>query len=205
MAQQAPGPDTAPRPGAAPGGPQRPAHARARAAHWLGTAAALAALVAAVLAVAPADATAPVPDGPHALPAADAPDPARAAYPLGCDGLPVKVSQSFSADLTGRGADATVAAAHCLSATGTPPDGLYILRAGGPGGRPRIAVTLITPGQDLTVRSVTVRSDGSILADVDGYSSPDVPRCCADVHETFTWTPHGAGYTRTVSTPDAET
>jgi hypothetical protein len=40
---------------------------------------------------------------------------------------------------------------------------------------------------------------------VDGYSSPDVPRCCADVHEAFTWTPHGTGYTRTVSVPDDET
>ena len=204
MAQQAPGPDPTRPPGPDGGPAQPPAHTRTHALHWLGTAAALAAVVAAALAVAPADASAPVPDGPHAVPAADAPDPARAVYPLGCDGLPVKISQSFSADLTGDGTDDTVAAAHCLSSTGTPPDGLYILRSG-PGGRPRIAQVLIEPGQDLTVRSVTFRSDGSIRADVDGYSSPNVPRCCADLHEAFTWTPHGSGWIRTVSLPDAET
>lgn len=197
MAQQSPGPAAPqqPEPAAAP--PQPPAHTRTRARHWIGTAAVLAAAVGTVLAVAPADASAPVPDGPHAVPAAAAPDPARAVYPLSCAGLPVKVDQSFSADLTGDGADATIAAAHCLSATGTPPDGLYLLEPG-PGGRPRVADVLISATEDLTVRSVDFRGDGTITAAVDGYSSPDVPRCCPDVHESLVWTPQGHGYHRTV-------
>jgi hypothetical protein len=132
--------------------------------------------------------------------ASAAPDPARAPYPLNCDGLPVKVEQSVSADLTGNGEIATVAAARCVSGAGTPPDGLYVLLPGS-GGRPRIAAALIRPGEQLSVRSLSVRSDGDITAAVDGYSSPSVPRCCADVHETLTWTPHDGGWIRTVSFP----
>ena len=193
MPQQSPGPvaERGPEPDRAP------AHTRARAQHWIGTAAVLAAAVGTVLAVAPADASAPVPNGPHAVPAAAAPDPARAAFPLRCDGLPVKVTQAVTVDLTGDGADATVAAAHCLSPAGTPPDGLYLLEDG-PGGRPRIADVLLSSSERFTVHSVDFRTDGVITADVDGYSSADVPRCCPDVHESLVWTPSGGGYRRTV-------
>ena len=197
MAQQSPGPVAEPGSEPAAGPPSPPAHTRARARHWIGTAAVLAAAIGTVLAVAPADASAPVPNGPHAIPAAQAPNPARAALPLGCDGLPVKVTQGFSADLTGDGTVATVAAAHCLSPVGTPPDGLYLLE-NGPGGRPRIADVLISSSERLTVRSLDFRSDGVITAAVDGYSSTDVPRCCPDLHESLVWTPNGSGYRRTV-------
>ena len=177
-----------------------PLHARSRAPHWLGTAAALAAVVGAVAVVAPAHAAPPVSNGPHAVPAAAAPAPARARYPLNCDGLPITIEQSVSADLTGNGDIATVVAARCVSGAGTPPDGLYLLQSGA-GGRPRIAAELIRPGEQLSVRSLSVRSNGDITAAVDGYSSPSVPRCCADVHETLTWTPHNGGWIRTVSFP----
>jgi hypothetical protein len=193
--------------GPPPGPPPPPAHphphphphphTRARARHWLGTAAVLAVAVGTVLAVAPADASGPVPNGPHAVPGAEAPDPARAALPLGCDGLPVKVTQTFTADLTGDGDVATVAAAHCLSPVGTPPDGLYLLKDG-PGGRPRVADVLIGSSERLTVRSVDFRADGVITAAVDGYSSINVPRCCPDLHESLVWTPNGHGYRRSV-------
>ncbi|WP_042437135.1 hypothetical protein [Streptacidiphilus albus] len=197
------GPDHPAPPAAAAAPPEPLAHTRTRPWQWAAVAAALGGVVALALTLAPAEA-APVADGPHAVPAAGAPDPARAALPLHCDGLPVDVTQRFSADLTGNGTVATVAAAHCLAGNGTPPDGLYLLEAG-PDGRPRIAGTLITPQQDLTVRSVTFRSDGSIQAAVDGYSSPDVPSCCPDLHETYTWTPHADGWTRTVSVPLLQT
>jgi len=196
VAQQSPGP--AAEQGPEPAGPPRPpAHTGARAWHWTATAAVLAAAVGTVLAVAPADASAPVPNGPHAIPAAAAPDPARAVYPLVCAGMPVKVAQSFSADLTGNGTDATIAAAHCLAGAGTPPDGLFLLEPGS-GGRPRVADVLIRATEDLTVRSVEFHGDGTITADVDGYSSLDVPTCCPDVHESLVWTPHDGGYRRTV-------
>ncbi|WP_370081648.1 hypothetical protein [Streptacidiphilus sp. MAP12-16] len=190
------------RPDESPDGPvpALPAHTRTRPYHWIGTAAVLAAVVGTVLAVTPAGATVTTANGPHAVPAAAAPDPALAHLPLDCAGLPVKISQSFSADLTGNGTVATIAAAHCDSPNGTPPDGLFVIEKG-QDGRPRVALVLIRDAEALTVRSVAVRSDGSISARVDGYSSPDVPRCCADLHETYTWTPHGSGYVRTISVP----
>ena len=196
MPQQSPGPAGEP-PAGEPPQPPAPAHTGARARHWIGTAAVLAAAVGTVLAVAPADASAPVPNGPHAVPAAAAPNPARAALPLGCDGLPVKITQVLTADLTGDGTDATIAAAHCLSPVGTPPDGLYLLEDG-PGGRPRIADVLINSSERLTVRSVDFQADGVVTAMVDGYSSVNVPTCCPDVHESLVWTPHDGGYRRTV-------
>lgn len=198
-----PAPAATPPAAAAAAPPQPLAHTRSHPWHWAAVALALAGVVALALTLAPAEA-APVTDGPHAVPAADAPDPARAALPLGCAAMRVDVTQQFSADLTGNGAIATIAAAHCLANAGTPPDGLFLLEAG-PDGRPRIADTLITPGEGLTVRSVTFRSDGSIQAAVDGYSSPRVPQCCPDLHETYTWTPHAGGWTRTVSVPLLET
>ncbi|MHA6764406.1 hypothetical protein [Streptacidiphilus sp. PAMC 29251] len=176
------------------------AHTRTRPAHWLGTALALGAVVAAAVALAPAGAAAPVADGPHTVPASAAPDPARVAFPLDCAGLPTKVTQRFSADTSGNGSVVTVVAVHCDAQNGTPPDGLYVLRAG-PGGKPRIAATLISPGQNLTVRKLGLRADGAIHASVDGYSSADAPRCCPDLHQTYTWTPGPDGYSRTVTVP----
>ena len=176
------------------------AHTRTRPLHWVGTAAAVGAVVAAAVALAPAGAAAPIADGPRTVPASAAPNPALVAFPLDCTGLPTRISQRFSADTTGNGTVVTVVAVHCDAPNGTPPDGLYVLRAGSDG-KPRIAATLISPGQDLTVRSVGLRADGAIHAAVDGYSSADVPRCCADVHETYTWTPGSDGYSRTVTTP----
>lgn len=176
------------------------AHTRSGPLAWLGTAAALGGIVAAALAAAPAGAAVPVANGPHAVPAGSAPDPARVAFPLHCDGLPTKVTARFSADTSGNGTVATVVAVHCAAQNGTPPDGLYVLRPG-PDGKPRIAATLIAPDQHLTVRSLGIRADGAIHAAVDGYSSADVPRCCADVHVTYTWTPEPDGYARSVSLP----
>jgi hypothetical protein len=180
--------------------PEALAHTRSRPLHWIGTAAALAAVVAAAVALAPAGAAAPVADGPHSVPASAAPNPSLVAFPLNCAGLPTKVTQHFSADTTGNGTVVTVVAVHCDAQNGTPPDGLYVLRAG-PGGKPRIAATLIRPSQNLTVRTLGLRPDGTIHAAVDGYSSEAVPRCCADLHQTYTWTPTSDGYSHTVTVP----
>ena len=175
-------------------------HTRSRPRYWLGTAAALGAVVAAAIALAPAGAAAPIADGPHAVPAAGAPDPARIALPLDCAGLPTRITLRLSADTTGNGTVVTVVAAHCDAQNGTPPDGLYVLGTG-PDRKPRIAATLIRPDQNLTVRKLGLRADGAIQASVDGYSSPDAPRCCPDLHETYTWTPGADGYSRTVTVP----
>jgi hypothetical protein len=183
-------------------GPAELPHTRTRPYHWIGTAAALAAVTGAVLAVAPAGA-APITDGAHRLPASAAPDPARVALPLDCAGLPVTVDQRLSADTTGNGTPATVVAARCDAPNGTPPDGLFLLRFG-PDHRPVVAEQLIAPRQQLTVRSIDLRADGTIRAAVDGYSSDQVPRCCADLHLTYTWTPRGNGYSLTVTAPSVQ-
>jgi hypothetical protein len=143
----------------------------------------------------------PAPTGaPHAVPGGSAPDPAKATLPLDCAGFPVKITQKFSADLRGNGVASTVVTATCDSPAGAPPDGVYVVQ-NGPGGVPRVVYTLVTPADDLTVVSVTLRSDGSLQAVADGYSSANVPRCCPDVHEELTWTPNGTGYTRTSNIP----
>jgi hypothetical protein len=179
-------------------------HSRSTAIHWIGTAAALGAVVAAAVAVSPANAGTLTADGPHSVPAAQAPDPVGFLLPLACDGLPERITQRFSADTTGHGNVVTVVAARCAAPNGTPPDGLYVL-AFGPDGKPRIAATLIAPTQNLTVRTAGIRGDGSIHATVDGYSSEDVPRCCADLHEAESWTPQGSGYVLSGNTPLSQT
>jgi hypothetical protein len=179
-------------------------HSRSTAIHWIATAAVVGGVVAGALAVAPADAGTLTANGPHSVPAAQAPNPAGLALPLACDGLPDRITQRFSADTTGRGDIVTVVAARCAAPNGTPPDGLFVLRFG-PDGKARIAATLIKPSQNLTVRTAAIRADGSIHADVDGYSSADVPRCCADLHDADTWTLHDGAYTLAASTPLAQT
>ncbi|MEZ0094708.1 hypothetical protein [Streptacidiphilus sp. EB129] len=183
--------------------PAPPGHARSRPVHWIGTAAGLAAVIAAALAAAPAGASVATVNGPHAVPAAAAPNPAGVALPLDCAGLPVKIDQSFSADLTGNGDLATVVAARCDSPTGTPPDGVYVITAGA-GGAPRISAVLVRPGEGLNVRSMSLGGDGSVHARIDGYSSPAVPRCCADLHETYSWTRSGTDWSRTTSAPSTQ-
>lgn len=190
-------------------GPTDLPHSRTRPQHWIGTAAALAALVGAALAVGPADA-APFADRPpaaraHTVPASLGPDPAAVTLPLACDGLPVGIAARLSADTTGGGTVVTVVAARCVAPNGTPPEGLFLLRFG-PDHRPVLAGELISPRDDLTVRSLRLRADGAIEAAVDGYSSDEVPRCCADLHRTYDWSPVGnpsapKGYSLTVTGP----
>jgi hypothetical protein len=186
-------------------------HAASRPVHWFVVSAALAAVVGGALAVAPAQGALPVANGtapatpaphgvPHALPAASAPDAARATLPLDCGGVPVKITQSFAADLRGDGTASTVVTAHCDTPAGTPPDGVYILQNGA-GGAPRVAFTLVSPKDDLTVLSVALRSDGTLQATASGYSSADVPRCCPDLHENLVWTPQGSGWSRSSTLP----
>ncbi|WP_157597370.1 hypothetical protein [Streptacidiphilus rugosus] len=160
-----------------------PAHARSRPLHWLGTAAGVAAVVGTVLVVGPAGASQQAASGSaHPLGASAAPDPAKATLPLDCAGQPVRIDQHFGATLPGSGTPVTVVAARCDAGGGTPPDGLFVLKAGA-----AQAVSLLDPAKGLTVASMAMRSDGSIHAVVSGYSSNAVPNCCPDVHETLDW------------------
>ncbi|WP_370071900.1 hypothetical protein [Streptacidiphilus sp. MAP5-3] len=192
-----------------------PAHARSKPLHWIATAAGVASVVGLVLVVGPAGAAQRVAGdlpgtgagagsgasaaagtgagtaaGPaaHPVPAAAAPNPAKAKLPLDCAGQAVKIDQQFAAALPGSGTPVTVASARCDAAGGTPPDGLYVLEPGkSAAAAPVLAATLLDPAKRMSVQSVTMRSDGSIRAVVSGYSSASVPNCCPDINETLSW------------------
>ncbi|WP_344321789.1 hypothetical protein [Kitasatospora putterlickiae] len=164
--------------------------------HWAVTVAGCAAVVAAALTAGPASGTpGPARPTPKALPAAAAPDPAKAELPLDCGPFPVAVTVSFAADL-GDGRPGTVAAAHCAAENGTPPDAVYLL---GPGtdGRPAVLATLVSERENLTVSRLALRSDGAITAHARGYSGDDVPRFAPDISVDLTWTREGGGWDRT--------
>ncbi|MHC6629075.1 hypothetical protein ACYTFC_23810 [Streptomyces globosus] len=170
-----------------------PAHRSSRPVHWLATACALAAAVAAAGLLQPAAAgpatgaearTAP---GGAAAPQAAAPDAAAAAYPLDCKGAPVAVTATAQGDLDGDGRPETVAAVRCDAGSGTPPHALYVLTAGRePGAAPRIVATLLEAAARNSADDLTVR-DGVVTARLLGYSSPEVPRSSPDVHRLAKW------------------
>ncbi|MEV5596171.1 hypothetical protein [Streptomyces sp. NPDC052496] len=164
-------------------------HTRTRALHWLATAAALAAVVAAASFVQPPDATATTDAAPGARTAAagPAPDPRAATYPVDCGPNRLDVVDSATGDLDGDGGPETVAVVRCHTETGTPPSGVYVLTRPAEGRRaPRVAATLLAPARQRSVDGVAVR-DGVIAATLLGYSSTGVPRCCPDVREQIKW------------------
>jgi hypothetical protein len=176
--------------------------ARTRVRHWVLVAAATAALVAGALAVNPAQGTvSPIrPAAPSALPAAAAPDPAKAALPLDCGPFPTTVALSFAALLDGRAT--TVAAAHCAAGNGTPPDGVYVL-TNGQDGRPQISATLVKPEEGLTVTELKLRSDGTVTARARGYSSDEIPRYAPDLTVLLSWHRQGGDWLRSRTTEPA--
>ncbi|MFC4032222.1 hypothetical protein ACFO3J_12105 [Streptomyces polygonati] len=178
-------------------GPALP-HTRSRTAHWLTTAGALGALVAAVALVQPADASqTAAPAAPPKAPARPvaAPDPAAVTYPLDCGaGIGTDVVSRVSGDLDGDGRPETVVVVHCHSDVGTPPAGVFVLAAPvTAGGRPRIAETLVRPRDQ---RQITgFRLDGrTVRATVLGFSSDTVPRCCPDLSRGYAWEWRGDRY-----------
>jgi hypothetical protein len=169
-----------------PAGPALP-HTRARTVHWVITAAALAAVVAAAALVQPADASPTAAPAPPARPVA-APDPTRVHYPVTCaPGAAVDVVGRVSGDLDGDGRPETVAVVRCHSELGTPPSGVYVIGAPTtPGGAPRVVKTLVDPRED---REITgFRLDGrTVRATVLGFSGDTVPRCCPDLRRGYSW------------------
>jgi hypothetical protein len=165
------------------------AHARPRLIHWMATAAALSAVLALSSLVQSSGATARPADGERVIPG---PDPARAAYPVDCGGRTsgaVDVLEHGEKDFDGDGRAETVALVRCVSATGTPPSGIYVLAHGAEGKRPRVAETLLATSEGMSVTDFAVGERGAapIAATLLGYSSPDVPRCCPDKERGVTW------------------
>lgn len=171
-------------------------HAHPAWRHWAIVAASCAAVVAGAIAATPATGTtAPLHPVAKALPAEQAPDPARAELPLECGPFPLAIAGHLGADL-GDGKPGTVVAAHCAAENGTPPDAVFLLGQG-PDGRPVVLATLLSEQENLSVSRLALRSGGVITAHVQGYSSDDVPRFSPDVSLDLTWTRQGGRWART--------
>ncbi|TLQ46898.1 hypothetical protein [Streptomyces marianii] len=165
------------------------AHTHARPVHWLATATAMSAVVALAGLLQPDHARAGQPGSRETTAAAPAPVPAPdadgVALPLECGGAPTVVVGRATGDLDGDGGRETVVAARCEAGSGTPPSGVYVL-ARSRTGEPRVVATLLEPARRQSVGELAVR-DGVVTAELLGYSSPDVPRCCPDERETVNW------------------
>ncbi|KMS70778.1 hypothetical protein ACM01_30065 [Streptomyces viridochromogenes] len=165
------------------------AHTHTRPIHWLATATAVAGVVALSSVLQPNSATAAQttgPDAKHAPAALAPPDPARADFPLECGPVKAIVVKKATGDLDGDASPETVVVVHCDAPMGTPPDGIYVLTHSAGTTTPRVAATLVDPKDSTTVSDITVR-DGAVIADLLGYSSDDVPRCCPDVKSSAKW------------------
>ncbi|MFK0254617.1 hypothetical protein [Streptomyces sp. NPDC090445] len=182
-ATPAPAPDTA--------APDTPAHSSTRPLHWLATACATAAVIAGAGFLQP-EATAAGPATPEpanrpTAPQAAAPDPAAVTWPLDCKGAPTTVTATAQGDLDGDRRPETVAAVRCDAGSGTPPHALYVLTQDtAKGTPPRIVATLLDTARRQTATDLTIR-DGTITAQLLGYSSPDVPRYNPDVKQLAKW------------------
>ncbi|WP_443047594.1 hypothetical protein [Streptomyces sp. NBC_00354] len=182
------------------------AHSSAGPLHWLATATAMAAVIAAAGLVQPDAAatghsTAPA-NGPQA-PQAAAPDPAGVGYPLDCKGLPVAVTATAQGDLDGDGHPETVAAVRCDAGSGTPPHAIYVLTQDKtPGAAPRVVATLLEAGKRQTATDLTIR-DGVVTATLLGYSSPEVPRYSPDVKQLAKWRWSGGKFRQELTNSDA--
>lgn len=177
------------------------AHTDSRPLHWLATAAAMAAVVAAAGLLQPepaASASAHRTTAGQGPAPASAPDPLRATYPLDCGGREHTVARHAAGDLDGDGRPETVAVVRCAAGSGTPPSGVYVLTRGS-GAAPRVVATLVDPARRMSVGALAVR-DGAVLATLLGYSSENVPRCCPDQREQVTWHWQGGAFVRSADT-----
>lgn len=82
------------------------------------------------------------------------------------------------------GHPATIVVARCDSGAGSPPSGVFVVD--GAAAAAKVTATLVRPGAQVEISSVTVNAD-HLHATGMGYSSPDVPRCCPDRTVTLVW------------------
>ncbi|MFE5333957.1 hypothetical protein ACFRCG_46950 [Embleya sp. NPDC056575] len=108
------------------------------------------------------------------------------ALPLDCPGVGTRV-HSVLTDPDGP----TVVRVTCAAGSGSPPSAL--LAYAWDAGAPRLVATLLGTDEGLLVDDLT-RAGDTITAHAQGWSTPDVPRCCPDTSTTLRWrlTPLGA-------------
>jgi len=101
------------------------------------------------------------------------------AVPLGCTpDAPTTLDLVRDApDLLAPGARSVVAA-HCESGAGNPPSGVYVIDHSD---ALSVAAVAVRPQQQLVVTGLAVVGD-RVTVQADGWSRPDVPRCCPDRH-----------------------
>jgi hypothetical protein len=177
------------------------AHTQTRPLHWVATATALAGVVALSSVLEPKSATAKTPEArPQHRPAvaAPAPDPSGVAFPLDCGPVEAVVVKKASGDLDGDRRPETVVTVHCDAPMGTPPDGVYVLTQAAGAKEPRLIATLLDPKDTFTVKDLSV-TDGTVVAELLGYSDDSVPRCCPDVSTTSTWTWRNGAFVQSVT------
>ncbi|MGV9425508.1 hypothetical protein ACWDO7_14650 [Streptomyces sp. NPDC003656] len=179
------------------------AHAHPRPIHWVGTATAVAGVIALCSLVQPGPATAAqaTPATPAPARTTAAPPPTEGvAFPLQCGPVKPVVAKKTTGDLDGDGNPETVAVVHCDAPMGTPPDGVYVLTRNADGTGSRVVATLVDPKDRITITDLAVRAR-TVSATLLGYSTNDVPRCCPDVKKPAQWQWKGNAFIR--STPTA--
>ncbi|MET7285740.1 hypothetical protein [Streptomyces sp. NPDC005573] len=184
------------------------AHAHTRPIHWVGTATAVAGVIALTSVIQPGSATAAQPatgtgtaTGARPAPADTTPPSTDGvAFPLQCGPVKAVVVKKATGDLDGDHRPETVAVVHCDAPMGTPPDAVYVLTRAAGDGRARLVATLVDTKDRLTVTDFAV-AGGAVTATLLGYSTTDVPRCCPDVKTPAKWQWNGRAFLRSTPAP----
>jgi hypothetical protein len=107
------------------------------------------------------------------------------------------ITQRLGLSIIVDGADhaVTVVAGHCVSGAGSPPSAVFSVVGTGSGAA--LAQTLVAPDAQILVTALTL-VNGRVELRGQGYSGPDVPRCCPDRTIRIAWAAGAAGLVRVV-------
>jgi hypothetical protein len=101
--------------------------------------------------------------------------------PIDCGGIGVVKVIDERFDFDGDGTTDSILGVRCDAGAGSPPTGVYAVRATAAG--PKVVGTLVSPEEGLVVRAVTAAPDG-VRIEASGYSE-DAPRCCPDLDVSY--------------------
>jgi hypothetical protein len=99
-------------------------------------------------------------------------------------GMAIAVEHQARLAAAGALGPSLLVSAHCESAAGSPPSGVF--RVVAVGTTTRVAQILVAAADQLQVQQLSVSGD-TVRVVAAGYSRPDVPRCCPDREVTRTW------------------
>ncbi len=118
-------------------------------------------------------------------------------YPItgGCGSDPVQVQQASVLHPPG-GPQLAIVLVRCRNAAELPASSLFAYDGAASPTRPLLRATLLQASQDEIVAGVLLARGSTVTLPVAGYSTPDVPQCCPDVHATFAWAWAGGHFER---------